>query len=144
MTWLALLHLKTGMDPAWSGRGGGCSLWLERGGCSLGGVLSLTAELCRSCVPPAHQLLYLNCNCCSQFTYHHVITQITVSHFVFFDLSWKIAPPLHPLWPGLGGHRLSKSIPVWKYVSFMHSFMSHEILKKANVDKIYFIINCIL
>jgi hypothetical protein len=61
-----------------------------------------TAELCRSCVPPAHQLLYWNCNCCSQFTCHHVITQITVSHFVFFDLSWKIAPPLHPLWPGLG------------------------------------------
>ena len=25
---------------------------------------------------------YLNCNCCSQFAYHHVITQITVSHFV--------------------------------------------------------------
>jgi hypothetical protein len=24
----------------------------------------------------------LNCNCCSQFAYHHVITQITVSHFV--------------------------------------------------------------
>ena len=49
------------------------------------------AELCRSCVPPAHQLasllqslallLYLNRNCCSQLAYHHVITQITVSHF---------------------------------------------------------------
>ena len=49
------------------------------------------AELCRSCVPPTHQLasllqslallLYLNCNCCSQLAYHHVITQITVSHF---------------------------------------------------------------
>jgi hypothetical protein len=76
------------MDPAWSGKGG---------------ALVPTAELCRSCVPPAHQLLYLNCNCYSQFTYHHVITQITVSHFVFFALSWKIAPPLHPFWPGLGG-----------------------------------------
>ena len=51
-----------------------------------GGALLLTAELCRSCVRPAHQLLYLNCNCCSQFTYHHVITQITVSHFVLFAL----------------------------------------------------------
>ena len=50
-----------------------------------GGALVPTAELCRSCVPLAHQLLYLNC--CSQFTYHHVITQITVSHFVFFALS---------------------------------------------------------
>ena len=57
------------------------------GGCSA----SSGAELCRSCVPPAHQLasllqslallLYLNCNCCSQLAYHHVITQITVSHF---------------------------------------------------------------
>jgi hypothetical protein len=66
-----------------------------------------TAELYWSCVPPAHQLLYLNCNCCSQFTYH-VITQITVSHFVFFALSWKIAPPL-----ARGGvHPPSKSIPV--------------------------------
>jgi hypothetical protein len=52
-----------------------------------GGALVPTAELCWSCVPPAHQLLYLNCDCCSQFTYHHVITQITVSHFVFFALS---------------------------------------------------------
>jgi hypothetical protein len=52
-----------------------------------GGALVPNAELCRSCVPPAHQLLYLNCNCCSQFTYHHGITQITVSHFVFFVLS---------------------------------------------------------
>jgi hypothetical protein len=46
-----------------------------------GGALVPTAELCRSCVPSAHQLLYLNCNCCSQFAYHHVFTQITVSHF---------------------------------------------------------------
>jgi hypothetical protein len=59
-----------------------------------GGALVPTAELCRSCVPPAHQLLHLNLNCCSQFTYHHVITQITVSHFVFFALSPPPAPPL--------------------------------------------------
>jgi hypothetical protein len=52
-----------------------------------GGALVPTAELCRLCVPTAHQLLYLNCNCFSQFAYHHVITQITVSHFVFFALS---------------------------------------------------------
>jgi hypothetical protein len=78
--------------------------WIQHdlvGGCSA----SSGAELCRSCVPPAHQLaslllslawlLFLNCNCCLQFAYHHVITQITVSHFVsnFFALSWKIAPP---------------------------------------------------
>jgi hypothetical protein len=61
------------------------------GGCSA----SSGAELCRSCVPPAHQhasllqslalllqSLDLNCNCCSQFAYHHVITQNTVSNFV--------------------------------------------------------------
>jgi hypothetical protein len=71
----------SGMDPAWSGRGGG------------GGSASSGAELCRSCIgTPGNQLasllqslawlLYLNCNCCSQFAYHHVITQITVSHFV--------------------------------------------------------------
>jgi hypothetical protein len=64
--------------------------WIQHelvGGGGGGGALVPTAELCRSCVPPAHQLLYWNWNCCSQFTYHHVITQITVSHFVFFDLS---------------------------------------------------------
>jgi hypothetical protein len=76
-----IFHTGAGMDPAWSGRGGG------GGGCSA----SSGAELCWSCA--AHQLasllqslawlLYLNCNCCSQFAnYHHVITQITVSHFV--------------------------------------------------------------
>ena len=73
--------------------------WIQLDLVGGGGALVPTAELCWSCVPPAHQLLHLNCNCCSQFTYHHVITQITVSHFVFFALS----PPLHPLWPGLGG-----------------------------------------
>jgi hypothetical protein len=65
--------------------------WIQHdlvGGCSA----SSGAELCWSCVPPAHQLAsllqslaslqYLNCNCCSQFAYHHIITQITVSHFV--------------------------------------------------------------
>jgi hypothetical protein len=93
----------SGMDPPWSGMGE-CSV-------------SSGAELCRSCAPPAHQLawplkslawlLYLNCNCCSQFTYHHVITKITVSHFVsniFLLCIMKNStppPPMHPLWPGL-------------------------------------------
>ena len=38
-----------------------------------------------------------------QFTYHHVITQIT--HFVsnIFCFIMKIPPPLHTLWPWLGG-----------------------------------------
>jgi hypothetical protein len=48
-----------------------------------------------------------------QFTYHHVITQIT--HFVsnIFCFIMKIAP-LHALWPGLGAWGCthpSKSIP---------------------------------
>jgi hypothetical protein len=51
-----------------------------------------------------------------QFTYHHVITQIT--HFVsnIFCFIMKIPPPLHTLWPGLGGGctHPSKSIPdIW-------------------------------
>ena len=87
------------------------------------------AELCRSCAPPTHQLawllqtlawlLYLNCNCCSHFAYHHVVTQITVSHFVsnIFCFIMKNNTPLHPLWSGLGAPRNpppplpSKSIP---------------------------------
>jgi hypothetical protein len=42
--------------------------------------------------------------CCSQFAYHHVIAQITVSHFVsiIFCFIMKKAP-LHPLLSGLGG-----------------------------------------
>jgi hypothetical protein len=64
------------------GRGGGAMPAL---------VPSCVGHVCR----PAYQLaslllslawlLFLNCNCCSQFAYHHVITQITVSH-----------PPLPP------------------------------------------------
>jgi hypothetical protein len=93
------------MDPAWSGRGGG------GGG---GGVCSASsgAELCRSCVPPAHQfasllqnlawLLYWNWNCCSQFAYHHVITQITAylifSLIIFcFIMKNSTPPPAPPL-----------------------------------------------
>ena len=60
------------------------------------------AELCRSCVPPAHRLasllqnlarlLYLNCNCCcSQFAYHHVITQITIVSNNFLLYHFKIS-----------------------------------------------------
>ena len=64
--------------------------------CLGGGGCSATsgAELCQSCVPPAHQLasllqlftIILNCNCCSQFSYHHVITRMTVSHFASNNL----------------------------------------------------------
>jgi hypothetical protein len=92
--------ISAGIDPAWSGRGGG------GGGCSV----SSAAELCRSCAPPTHQLAWL-LQSLAWLLYltvrlHPAFTQITVSHFVsniFFALSWKIAPPLHPLWPGLGG-----------------------------------------
>ena len=85
------IHFATDRDGSnmiWEGGGGGV--------CSA----SFGAELCQSCVPTAHQLasllqslallVYLNCNCCSQLAYHHVITQITVSHFAsnnFFALS---------------------------------------------------------
>ena len=82
------------MDPAWSGRGGG------------GALLALGAKLSRVRAPPAHQfawllqslawLLYLNCNYCSQFAYHHVITQITVSHSVCFNMK-NSTPPALPL-----------------------------------------------
>jgi hypothetical protein len=71
------------------------------GGCSA----SPGAELCWSCVPPAHQLaslrqslawlLYLNCNCCSQFAYHHVITQITVSNFASNQRRNEGLPTMH-------------------------------------------------
>jgi hypothetical protein len=107
------------MVPAWSGRGG---------------ALVPTAELCRSCVPPAHQLLYLNCNCCSQliFTYHHAITQITVSHFVFFCFIKKKHPPL-PMARG-GAHTPSKSIPEFKYDYHALSFSVWLSYVKTHID----------
>jgi hypothetical protein len=79
--------------------------WIQHdlvGGCSA----SSSAKLCRSCVPPAHQLasllqslawlLYLNCNCCSQFAYHHVLLKLLylILSLIILSLSWKIAPPL--------------------------------------------------
>jgi hypothetical protein len=67
------------IQHGWGGGGGG-------GGALPALVLSCVGHVCR---PPINLLhyckvllgLYLNCNCCSQFAYHHVITQITVSHF---------------------------------------------------------------
>jgi hypothetical protein len=69
-------------------------------------VPSCVSHVCR----PPHQLvsllqslawlLYLNCNCCSQFAYDHVITQITISHFVsnnFLLYREKLHPPAPPL-----------------------------------------------
>jgi hypothetical protein len=38
----------------------------------------------------------LNYNCCSQFAYHHVITQITVSHFVAHTGTPPPPPPPPP------------------------------------------------
>jgi hypothetical protein len=101
------MYLEAWMDPAWSGSSA-----------------SSGAELCRSCVPPDHQLssllqniawlLYLNCNCCSQFPYHHVITQITVSHFVSNNFFMKNSTPCNPPPPPPPPPPPSKSIPVWR------------------------------
>ena len=62
-------------------------------------VVGATEALVQSCVghvchSPIN-ILHLNCNCCSQFAYHHVIAQITVSHFVsiIFCFIMKKAPP---------------------------------------------------
>ena len=48
-------------------------------------------------------------------TYHHYNVYFIMS-LIFFCFIMKIAPPLHPTWPGLGGvctppHPPSKSIP---------------------------------
>ena len=57
-------------------------IWYGGGGALPALVPSCVGHAC----PPAHQLAslleYLNCNCCSQFAYHHIITLITASHFV--------------------------------------------------------------
>ena len=89
-------HMKTGMDPAQSVKGGG-------GGCALATLVpSCVGQVCR---PPIN-ILYLNCNSCSQFAYHHAIAHITVSHFVsiiFCFICPGIAPPPQVnqflLWP---------------------------------------------
>ncbi len=61
---------KDGSSMIWLGGGGGlCQLWCQ-----------VVSVMCAARLPI--NILYLNCNCCSQFTYHHVIPQINVSHFV--------------------------------------------------------------
>jgi hypothetical protein len=100
--------------------------WIQHdlvGGCSA----SSSAKLCRSCVPPAHQLasllqslawlLYLNCNCCSQFAYHHELLKLLylILSLIILSLSWKIAPPPGQEWRGAPPPPIappSKSIPV--------------------------------
>jgi hypothetical protein len=59
-------------------RDGSSMIW-----CGGQGALPALVPSCIGCVrcPPIN-ILYLNCNCCSQFAYHHVITQIIVSHFL--------------------------------------------------------------
>jgi hypothetical protein len=76
------------MDPAWSGRGG---------------ALVPTAELCRSCVSPAHQLLYLNCNVVPSSLIIMLLLKLLYLILSFFCFIMKNSTPLHPLWPGLGG-----------------------------------------
>jgi hypothetical protein len=40
----------------------------------------------------------LNCNCCLKFAYHHVVAQITLSHFVsiIFCFTMKKSSPCTP------------------------------------------------
>jgi hypothetical protein len=103
--------------------------------------------LCRSCMPPGHQLawllqslawlLYLNCN---NIVVHSSLIIMLLLKLLYLILSLiffcfimknstppapplaraqprkpgflKIAPPLHPLWPELGGVRNHPSPPV--------------------------------
>jgi hypothetical protein len=118
------------------------------GGCS-------GAELCRSRAPPAHQhtavlawLLYLNYNCCSQFAYHHVITQITVSHFgsnIFCFIMKNITHPAPPLARAGGGGKKCGS----RAVAFYRATLSNIILNilislRPNCKVCVFIISGIL
>ena len=81
---------NTGIDSAWSGKGLLCQLWCR-----------VVSVICAIHSPI--NIMYLNCNCCSQFAYHHVIVQITVSHFVSIICCFIMKKaPLHPLLSGLG------------------------------------------
>jgi hypothetical protein len=104
------LHPWAGMDPAWSGRGGGGG-----GGCSA----SSGAKLCRSCVPPAHQLAsLLNCKVLLDYciwiviVVHSLLIIMLLLKLLYLILSLIIVcfimknstPPLHPFWPSIPVH----------------------------------------
>jgi hypothetical protein len=81
---------NTWFDPAWSGRGAALQALVQ----------SCVGHVCHLPI----NILYLNCNCCSQFAYHHVIAQITVSHFVsYFLLYHEKSIPCTPSCQGLEG-----------------------------------------
>ena len=100
-----------------------------------GGALVPTAELCRSCVPPDHQLLYLNCNC-SQFTYHHVINNS--NYCISFCLFCFIMKNSTPSGQGWGGRVCtpppSKSIPA---CIFSVTPLCNIILQCINIQFMY-------
>jgi hypothetical protein len=87
---------NTGIDPSWCGRGAALQAVVQ----------SCVGHVCHSPI----NILYLNCNCCSQFAYHHVIAQITVSHFVsiIFCFIIKKPPPPPPPPPPLVNLQLVK------------------------------------
>jgi hypothetical protein len=121
-----IISYISGMDPAWSGGGGGDALPAV--------VPSCVGRACRPRLIHYVQqsltwLLYLSCNCCSQFAYHHVITQITVSHFVSNTILLyheNSTPPQRPLWPrlGVGCAPPSKSIPDIYHTSLSVIYLS--------------------
>jgi hypothetical protein len=107
---ISKLRLDTERTHKWSGGEGGgvlCQLW-----CRIVSVMcAVRPSTCLTTAKSCLTILYLNCNCCSQFAYHHVITQTTVSHFVS-NIFLLYHAKQHPLWPGLGGRTPTKSIPV--------------------------------
>ena len=57
---------------------------------------------------PLASAVYLNSNCCKQFTYHDVVAQITacISFCLYVSLVYhekSTHKPLHPFWSELGG-----------------------------------------
>jgi hypothetical protein len=76
-----LCTFLAGMDPAWSGRGG---------------ALVPTAELCRSCVQPAHQLLYLNCKIVVHSSLMFLLKLLYLILSFLLDHK-KLHPPAPPL-----------------------------------------------
>jgi hypothetical protein len=128
-----------GIDPAWSGRGAALQALVQ----------SCVGHVCHSSI----NILYLNCNCCSQFGYHHVNAQITVSHFVSIIFCFIMKKhPLHPLLSGIGGctphpplvnlqlamQFLIKGLWAWTtfiFLSHFHPLKTCYIVKKVSAEQ---------